>query len=214
MSNVEEILIEVMKNIIESSLEKSISYQEYRGLVADLLVEGKSTGENQTEDLLNYSKLNNSRMKRLDKTFHLSEKAIEAIQKSAKKYSWILLTESWCGDAAHALPVINKMAEVSETIELRIILRDENEALMDRFLTNGSKSIPKLIAIDADTKEVVDSWGPRPTEATKMVEEQKEKLGVLDADFKKELQVWYNANKGVNIEENILELLCATADCV
>jgi len=203
-----------MVNIIESSLGKSISYQEYRELVADLLTDGKSTGENQTEDLLNYSKLNNSRMKRLDKTFHLSEKAIEAIQKSDKKYSWIVLTESWCGDAAHALPIINKMAEVSETIDLRIVLRDENEALMDKFLTNGSKSIPKLIAIDTDTKEVVDSWGPRPTEATKMVEEQKEKFGILDADFKKELQVWYNANKGVNIEENILELLCVTADCV
>jgi len=203
-----------MKNIIENSLEKSISYQEYRKLVADLLADGKSTGENQTEDLLNYSKLNNSRMKRLDKTFHLSGKTIEAIRKSAKKYSWIVLTESWCGDAANALPIINKMVEVSETIELRIVLRDENEVLMDKFLTNGSKSIPKLIAIDADTKEVVDSWGPRPTEATKMVEEQKEKFGILDADFKKELQVWYNANKGVNIEENILELLCVTADCV
>ena len=203
-----------MKNIIENSLEKSISYQEYRKLVADLLADSKSTGENQTDDLLNYSKLNNSRMKRLDKTFHLSEKTMEAIQKSAKKYSWIVLTESWCGDAAHALPVINKMAEISETIELRIVLRDENEALMDKFLTNGSRSIPKLIAIDTDTKEVVDSWGPRPTEATKMVEEQKEKFGILDADFKKELQVWYNANKGVNIEENILELVCITADCV
>jgi len=203
-----------MKNIIENSLEKSISYQEYRKLVADLLADSKSTGENQTDDLLNYSKLNNSRMKRLDKTFHLSEKTMEAIQKSAKKYSWIVLTESWCGDAAHALPVINKMAEISETIELRIVLRDENEALMDKFLTNGSRSIPKLIAIDTDTKEVVDSWGPRPTEATKMVEEQKEKFGILDADFKKELQVWYNSNKGVNIEENILELVCITADCV
>ncbi len=203
-----------MVNIVENSLEKSISYQEYRKLVADLLADSKSTGKNQTDDLLNYSKLNNSRMKRLDKTFHLSEKTIEAILKSAKKYSWIVLTESWCGDAAHALPVINKMAEVSETIDLRIVLRDENEALMDEFLTNGSRSIPKLIAIDTDTKEVVDSWGPRPTEVTKMVEEQKEKFGILDADFKKELQVWYNTNKGVNIEENILELVCVTADCV
>ncbi len=203
-----------MVNIVENSLEKSISYQEYRKLVADLLADSKSTGKNQTDDLLNYSKLNNSRMKRLDKTFHLSEKTIKAIQKSAKKYSWIVLTESWCGDAAHALPVINKMAEVSETIDLRIVLRDENEALMDEFLTNGSRSIPKLIAIDTDTKEVVDSWGPRPTEVTKMVEEQKEKFGILDADFKKELQVWYNTNKGVNIEENILELVCVTADCV
>lgn len=203
-----------MKDIFENNLEKSISYKEYRKLVADLLAEGKSTGENQTDDLLNYSKLNNSRMKRLDKTFNLSENSKDTIQNSTKKYSWIVLTESWCGDAAHALPIINKIAEVSDNIELKIVLRDENELLMDQFLTNGSRSIPKLIAIDTDTKEVVNSWGPRPFEATKMVQEQKERFGTLDADFKKELQVWYNSNKGMNIEEDILKLLCVTADCV
>jgi len=203
-----------MKNIIENSLKRSISYSEYRKLVTDLLAEGKSTGENQTDDLLNYSKLNNSRMKRLDKTFKLSENFEKTIQNSTKKYNWIVLTESWCGDAAHALPVINKITENSDNIELKIVLRDENEALMDNFLTNGSKSIPKLIAIDADTKEVLNSWGPRPSEVAKMVQDQKEKFGALDADFKKELQVWYNTNKGANIEKDIIELLCVTADCV
>ncbi len=203
-----------MKNIIENSLEKSTSYQEYRKLVIDLLAEGKSTGENQTDDLLNYSKLNHSRMKRLDKTFSLSENSKEILESSTKKYSWIVLTESWCGDAAHVLPVLNKIAEASNNIELKIVLRDENETLMDRFLTNGNKSIPKLIAIDADTNEVLNSWGPRPSEATKIVEKRKEKFGTLDAEFKKELQVWYNANKGINIENDILKLLCVTADCV
>lgn len=203
-----------MINTIENSLEKSISYQEYKNLIIDLLVQGKSTGENQTDTLLNYSKLSKARMKRLDKTFALSEKAIELIQNSTKKYSWIVLTESWCGDAAHALPIINKIAEHSENIELRIVLRDENEALMDKFLTNGSKSIPKLIAFDTETKEVIDSWGPRPYAAAKMVKDRKDQYGTLDADFKKELQVWYNENKGVNIEEEILELLCITANCL
>ncbi|MCF6347312.1 MAG: thioredoxin family protein [Flavobacteriaceae bacterium] len=203
-----------MKNTIENSLKKSVSYKEYRKVVADLLTEGKSTGENQTDDLLNYSKLNNSRMKRLDKTFNLSENSKEILENSTKKYSWIVLTESWCGDAAHALPVINKIVEASDNIELKIVLRDENEALMDKFLTNGNKSIPKLIAIDTNTKEVVNSWGPRPSKATKMVQEQKEKYGTLDDNFKEELQVWYNADKGINIEEDILKLLCVTVDCV
>ena len=41
-----------MKNIIENSLQKAISYQEYRGLVASLIEEGKSTGAEQSQDLL------------------------------------------------------------------------------------------------------------------------------------------------------------------
>jgi len=202
-----------MINTIKNSLDKSISYQEYKDLIVDLLAEGKSTGKNQTEDLLNYSKLSKARMKRLDKKFTLSEKAGKIIQNSTKKHSWIVLTEGWCGDAAHALPIINKIAEGSENIDLRIVLRDENEALMNRFLTNGNKSIPKLIAFDTETNEVIDSWGPRPITATKMVEDHKEKFGALDANFKKELQVWYNENKGMHIEGEILELLCITANC-
>lgn len=203
-----------MNNQIEYNIEGSMSYEEYRSLVKDLLARGKSTGKSQTEDLLNYSKLNNSRMRRLDKTFKISEDTAENLRSITKNQIWIVLTEGWCGDAAHSLPVINKMVENSEGINLKILLRDENEELMNKFLTKGNKSIPKLIMLDADTNELINSWGPRPTEAAEMVNKQMERHGILDADFKKDLQVWYNANKGTNIEEDILALLCVTADCV
>ncbi|MET2986035.1 thioredoxin family protein [Aureibaculum conchae] len=196
-----------MDTIIKNSLEKAISYQEYRNLVTGLLKEGKSTGPNQSDDLLHYSKLNNSRMKRLDKTFTLSDKTISCTQNLIKKYTFLVISEGWCGDAAQVLPIINKVAEASSTIDLKIVLRDENEALMNLFLTNGSMSIPKLILLETETNKVVNSWGPRPSEATKMVAEQKEKFGVLDADFKERLQVWYNTDKGKNIESDLLQLL-------
>jgi hypothetical protein len=196
-----------MKDIIESSLQNSLSYDDFRILVSDLLAKGKATGENQTEAYVNYSKLGNARMKRLDKTFHLSEKGKKRMQESTKEYTWLVLTEGWCGDAAHALPILNKMAEFSENIDLKIVLRDENEALMNQFLTNGSKSIPKLIAIDKATHKVIDTWGPRPSIATKLVNDYKEANGGLDPEFKEELQVWYNKNKGENIEQDMLALL-------
>jgi hypothetical protein len=195
-----------MKDNIRLGLKNSISYQEYRKLVLDLLDEQKSTGETQTDTYLNYSKLGNARMKRLDKQFKLSENATSKFKDLTKKYTWIVLTEGWCGDAAHALPVMNKIAETSENIDLRLVLRDENEPLMNQFLTNGSKSIPKLIAIDSDSNEVVGTWGPRPSKATKMVNEYKVKHGNLDADFKQDLQVWYNQNKGENIESDLVAL--------
>ena len=72
----------------------------------------------------------------------------------------------WCGDAAQILPVINKMAEVSDKIDLRIVLRDDNENLMNLFLTNGTKSIPKLIIIDKATNKVINDFGPRPVSYT------------------------------------------------
>ncbi len=197
----------IMKDIIENSLENSYTYTEYRTMVSELLAEGKATGENQTESYLNYSKLGNARMKRLDKKFQLSEETLKLLQHAKQEITWIVLTEGWCGDAAHALPIIHKISDATDAIDLKIVLRDENEELMNQFLTNGNKSIPKLVALDTKTKEVINTWGPRPSIATKMVNDYKEANGSLDPVFKEELQVWYNKNKGENIEKDMLELL-------
>ncbi|PKH49494.1 thioredoxin family protein [Tenacibaculum sp. Bg11-29] len=195
-----------MKEIIENSLQKAISYSEYRILVKELLDEGKSTGLSQSDDLLNYSLLNDKRMKRLDKTIKVSEETIAKLKDVKEPQTWLVLTEGWCGDAAQNLPVINKIAEENSNIKLKLVLRDENLELMDGFLTNGGRSIPKLIALDKDNK-VINTWGPRPVVATKMVADYKAEHGSLDAEFKKDLQVWYNKNKGENVQENITSLL-------
>ena len=195
-----------MKKVIENSLKKAISYSEYRTLVKGLLDEGKSTGPNQSEDLLNYSLLNDKRMKRLDKTVEISEATQAKISEVKEPQTWLVITEGWCGDAAQNLPVINKLAEGNDNIQLKVVLRDENVELMDNFLTNGGRAIPKLIALDNDNN-VIGTWGPRPDVANKMVADYKATNGSLDADFKKDLQVWYNKNKGINLQENLVALL-------
>ncbi|CAM1334634.1 thioredoxin family protein [Tenacibaculum aestuariivivum] len=195
-----------MKKIIENSLEKAISYGAYRDLIKDLLDAGKSTGPNQSDDLLNYSLLNDKRMKRLDKTIKLSDEVLVKVKDVNEPQTWLVLTEGWCGDAAQNLPVINKIAEENSNIQLKVVLRDENLPLMDAFLTNGGRAIPKLIALDKNN-EVIDTWGPRPDVATKMVNNYKKEHGALDANFKESLQVWYNKNKGLNVQENLISLL-------
>lgn len=195
-----------MKHIINKSLENTYTYQDYKDLVKKLLSEGKSTGPNQSEDLTNYSMLNDRRMKRLDKTIKISDETAKEIQKIEESQTWLVITEGWCGDAAQNLPVINKMAELNNNIHLKLVLRDENLELMDLFLTNGGRSIPKLIALDSNNN-VINTWGPRPTVATKMVADYKAKNGSLDADFKQDLQVWYNKDKGKSTQEDFVKLV-------
>ena len=195
-----------MKKSIEEGLQKAISYTSYRKIISDLIASGKSSGPIQSEDLLNYSKLNDRRMTRLDKTIQLSHETLLALKKNDKPITWLVLTEGWCGDAAQTLPVINKIADESDLITLKIIFRDEHEELMSHFLTNGGKSIPKLLVLNSEN-DVLNTWGPRPNIATKMVQDYKNTHGQLDAAFKQELQVWYNKNKGVNIQENMVGLL-------
>jgi len=196
-----------MNTIIKNSLESSLSYQEYRDLTVKYASEGKTSGNTQTEDYVNYTKLNESRMHRLDKTMEVTDEAKKFLENLTKNYIWLVITETWCGDAAQIVPIIHKMAEVSDAIDLRIVLRDENEELMNMFLTNGTKSIPKLIIIDATTNEVIGDFGPRPQEAKQLILDYKAAHGVVDEAAKVALQKWYLADKGKSTQEAIIDLM-------
>ena len=195
-----------MREIIEQSLKDSLSYVAYRKLISDLLSEGKSTGMLQNEDMRHYSELNEARMHRLDKTIEVLPEIAMALNKLPSKYIWLVLSEGWCGDAANIVPVLNKMAEISAHIELKIVLRDDHDALMQHFLTNGGKAIPKLIILDAETHEVLGDWGPRPEEAKQLILDYKASHGVVDEPAKIALQKWYVQNKGVAIQNEVMNL--------
>ena len=194
--------------LIPNSLEKAISYSQYRTLIKTLLIQEKSTGLVQSDDLLNYSILNDKRMDRLDKKIVISTESQESINNLKNNFTFLVIAEGWCGDAAQIMPILNKIAVASSKIELKIVFRDENPELMDEFLTNGGKAIPKTIIVDSNNK-VINSWGPRPSVATRMVQDYKEQNGSLDAEFKKNLQIWYNKDKGANTQEDLIKLLKA-----
>ena len=195
-----------MKDLLKTALASSYSYSEFRTLVNQLTEEEKTTGNDPSEAFVNYTKLNDQRMKRWDKVAKIDPAIKETIQTVASPTTWMVFTESWCGDAGHALPILNKLSELNPNIELRIILRDKHEELMDHFLTNGGRSIPKLVALDTE-KNVRYTWGPRPTKATAMVEAHKKEHGKLDSEFKKDLQMWYNKDKGKDIANDIVNLV-------
>ncbi len=197
-----------MKHIINNSIQKSYSYKEYRSLVAQLVAQESTTGTEKTENLVEYTKLNNRRMKRWDKTLKISENSKTQIEVFKDKITWLVITESWCGDAAHIMPAIKKIAELNDNITFKIVLRDENKDLINLFLTDGNQSIPKLIMLDDNTGEVINTYGPRPNLATKIVNDFKTEHGRLTPEFKQDLQVWYNKDKGQSIVEDLTEKLC------
>ena len=196
----------MMKNTIQQTLLNSFSYSEYRKKVTELIAEGKSTGHEQSNDLLHYSELNEARMNRLEKTIAIVDEVKAKLENLDKKYIWLVLAEGWCGDAAQILPVIHKMVETTNKVELKIALRDDNDALMQHFLTNGGKAIPKLIVLDAETSEVIADWGPRPHGAKQLILEYKAAQGVVDETAKIELQKWYLHDKGISIQQEIVEM--------
>ncbi|WP_462247635.1 thioredoxin family protein [Ekhidna sp.] len=194
-----------LKSIIADSLNQSYSAEEYQNILSTFAEEGKTSGQ-QNEDLIYYTKLNAQRSKRIGKTAVIDNKLEEKVR-ALPKQVWLLITETWCGDAANSVPLISKLADLNPQIELRIVLRDDNLDLMDQFLTKGGRSIPKLIALDEDLNVQFD-WGPRPKEAQEMYWNWREREDREPyKEFQVTLQKWYNQNKSQAVQDEISELV-------
>jgi hypothetical protein len=204
-----------MKSSVAKALFNSCTYSEYKNIISDLLSVGRSTGNEQSEDLLQYSALNEIRLKRLDKTISVPDEIREKLKSFDKKYIWLVIAEGWCGDAAQILPVLNKMALETDRIDFRIVLRDSSDELMSHFLTNGARAIPKLIVVDKESGKVCNHWGPRPQGASNLIKEYKEEFSIVDQEAKRQLQLWYLRDKGLSIQNEIVEMMHSSIDeCV
>lgn len=195
-----------MENIISNSLSRAVTYKEYRETIAQLLSQGKTSGHEQSEALVHYTLLNETRMNRLEKTIKIGEDIRTVLRSLTHRYTWLVLSEGWCGDAAQIVPIVDKMAEASRGIALKIAFRDDNPELMDLFLTNGSKAIPKLIVLDKDNR-VVANWGPRPLGASELIARHKAEKGHIDDQAKTELQMWYLHDKGIAVQAEIAAMM-------
>jgi hypothetical protein len=194
------------KSISPVYLESALSYEAYKKLVDDLLEAGKATGTNHSEAFLHYSRMNQQRMHRLEKTIAILPEVKEQILSIDSPQTWLVLTEGWCGDAAQSLPVMQVLSQLNPLIQLRLLLRDENLELMDQYLTNGvSRSIPKLIALDTSSLVELFIWGPRPAPLQELFFRMRADGMAYDA-IKEELQRWYNTDKTASIQKELAGL--------
>ncbi len=203
-----------MKIIEQDLIAQALTYAGYRSLVTGLMAEGKTTGHHQTPDLLEYSQLNEQRMNRLDKTFRLDTQAAELLPQLTKPQLWLVITEGWCGDSSQIVPVLHELSLLNDHIQLGFLLRDEHPDLMDAFLTKGSRSIPKLVFADAETREVGGAWGPRPAAAHALIHDLvAEMKATTDADLRKSIyeqaktlvHTWYAHDRTVSTQREVLQ---------
>ena len=187
-------------------INKALDYQSYKDLIERLLKEGKSTGPNQSQELLQYSELNVHRMNRVEKTTVLIEDLSATIDLIEQPQIWLILAEGWCGDAAQTIPIFHLIEKQFPKIKIKLLLRDENAELMDHFLTDGSRSIPKVLMLDASSLNLLAQWGPRPSEAIALINNLKAaKVDMME--IKEKLHAWYAKNKGVAVQSEIKDII-------
>jgi thioredoxin-like negative regulator of GroEL len=190
----------IRKSDYEAYLQKGIGYNQYKRQMAEDLL------NNTDPKIKEYINLNQHRMSRVEKTYHVSAALAQHVQRLTHKTHWLILTEHWCGDAAQTLPAFQKVATLSNgMIEMKLVYRDENPELMDAYLTGESRSIPKLIQLDAH-HNVTGIWGPRPNEAQKLVKELISNPATA-ATYSTELHKWYALDKQKALEAEITKLV-------
>jgi hypothetical protein len=194
--------------ITKELLAQAMSYAEYEKLLEDLLAHGKTTGPNQSEEYVGYAKINLQRMHRIKKTITLTPELRDALSGLKESYIWLIITEGWCGDASQNLPIFNVIENGFPAIELKLILRDEHPDIMNLYLTNSTRSIPKLICLQKNTETITEifNWGPRPLALQDIVLNLKSR-GVSKAEKGLIVQQWYNADKTLSAQKEILNLV-------
>ncbi len=182
----------------------TMDWNTYMGLFDDILEKRFTEAPYDKPDYFEYVQLNKARTTRWLKKNPISEETIEAIKSIDTPQKWILITEPWCGDAAHSTPIVFLLSELNPNITLQVVLRDSSD-FIDSYLTNGGKSIPKLVVRDENDNDLFN-WGPRPAEGQKVVMDMKAQ-GQPYAEVTKVIQGWYNKDKGVSIQTELNELV-------
>ena len=194
-----------------SLVEGGFSYPEFVRFTEALIKENRTSGLNQSEEYLGYTRMSLQRMLRWDKTSRVSDALEQLMQKVNRPQVWLLITEAWCGDGAQSIPHLSKIAALNPLISFKIVLREEHPELMDAYLTNGNRSIPKLIAITSDFQYELFTWGPKPRYLMDRHAAFKENpSGLSYADFQQEAHLWYAKNKQKDLETEIFTLISST----
>ena len=197
--------------ITSELLAGGFSYPEFVEFSEQLVRENRTTGANQSEEYLAYTRICLQRMIRWNKTSKVSEELALLIPQVDQPQVWLVITEAWCGDGAQSIPHLAKLADLSPNITLKIALRDEHPDLMDAYLTNGSRSIPKLVAMTADLLQELFTWGPKPKYLLDLHAAFKQNSGGLTyLEFLEEIHLWYAKNKQKDLESEIYPLISST----
>jgi hypothetical protein len=190
--------------------QRGMTYPEYMAFLRSEAERAQKHPEWVAEDPhAQYLKLNRHRAERVEKSYQVPPELRQAVERIAEPQLWMVLTEAWCGDSAQTLGCVAAMAAANPLIDLRFLPRDDNLDIMQRYLTQGTASIPKLVALDGAGHELFQ-WGPRPAPAAELFRRSRAAGASKEASLEK-LHAWYARDRGESVGAEILKLLRGVA---
>jgi len=181
----------------------ALTYPEYRKSINETL--SKVPADASAEKMRPHLKTNAALMDDYDQNYRVSPELLETVN-AGPSTTWLVITEGWCGDAAFNVPLFHVLEKlVPEKIKLRLILRDSNLGLMDANLTDGGRSIPKLIVLNNDLQPI-GNWGPRPATLQQLMKQWKND-GLELKDLIPKVHQWYNTDKTRSLQQELARMV-------
>lgn len=193
--------------VTKEQLKTALNFQEYLDFTQHIIDNKTPAAPYDDSKMMQYAIDNLARMKHVLDTISIEKKLYNHLSNLQKKLVWVILTEPWCGDAAQTVPALAAFANISPNISFKILLRDSNLEVMDMYLTNGGRSIPKLVCIDKEKWQELGTWGPRPQTLQQRVLAQKENTELSFGEKVRQIQAWYEENKTHDLQLEFIDLL-------
>lgn len=188
-------------------LDRSISWEEYYAIAKSYVESDEKPELYRNEKMLRYTSENIGRMDHILQTINIESKLYNILSAVNTDLIWLVLSEPWCGDASQVVPVLYTIASCSDHISFRILQSDAHPEVLSAYLTDGSRSIPKLICLKADTLEELGTWGPRPQNLQKIVRENINDPSLSFGAKVRMIHAWYAEDKTASIQDEFIDLV-------
>lgn len=140
----------------------------------------------------------------IDQHVEVDPEKVTELATSPHQWRLLVIAAEWCGDAVNLVPVLGRLAARVPNLEMRVIDREANPALMDAHLTNGGRAIPVAILLDEEF-HVRGVWGPRPAPLQQWFwsDGQTHEKG----DRYRELRRWYANDRGRTTVREVVDMV-------
>jgi hypothetical protein len=126
---------------------------------------------------------NRDRVEANEKRVAIDPETARAFRSLPRPLNVVVLAEDWCGDVIANLPVLGRLADEVETLNVRIFYRDKNLDLMERWLNQGKfQSIPVFAFFDEGLHEL-GHWIERPASVTELRARKRREIFAANPEY-------------------------------
>ena len=198
----------MLQTITPAVLTNTLTFDQYLQLMQDIVTEKiPRQGMYEADSTFRYTQSNLERTTLVMKEIVLNQKLYNSLSELQEEWIWLVLSEPWCGDASWGLTALYMIAQSTDNIDFRVLLRDEYPEIIAAYQTNGGNAIPKMVCLRKSDLKELGTWGPRPQVLQQMVLNYKQDAHFDFKESVRKIHAWYLQDMTKTIQHEIIDFI-------